>query len=555
MNLTSIRRRVATAAAGLGLLALAACGASTASDTDTAASASSLAVPALSTPAETHADADDGEYDTSEATTITLADGASEVSGSGAAVEGDVVTVSAPGTYVVSGSLSDGQLVVNSTADGKVRLVLDGVSITSSTTSPLVVTQSDETVVILADGSTNTLSDAAASGDDDETEDAPNATLFSQDDLTIAGTGELSVTGLSNDGIASKDGLVILSGDITVKASDDGIRGKDYVVFSGGTATVTAGGDGLKSDNDDAAEPGWVQVDAGTITLDAGSDGVDAIGAVYVTDGSLTVSKSEEGLEAAAIDIAGGTVDVTSTDDGLNATYSSSDESTDAAEGSAAEDSAGQGGEMPQGERPSGAPEGGMPEGGEMPEGGGMPGGGGGGGMGGDQSQDGVLLTISGGTTHISAGGDGFDSNGAAEITGGTILIDGPAQGGNGSIDVNGDFDVTGGTLVAAGTSSMAVTPAEDSEQGWVAASVSASAGQLVAIADSDGTVVAAYVVEQDSQLVTASTDGIKLGEEYDVYVGDASSATGYSTDVSLDGLTKSTTVTANEYAGGGMGG
>lgn len=541
MNLTSIRRRVAAVAAGLGLLALAACGAGTTSGTDTASATSSLTVPTLSTPAETHADADDGEYDAAEATTITLADGASEVSGSGATVEGDVVTVSEPGTYVVSGSLSDGQLVVDSDADGKVELVLDGVSITSSTTSPLVVTQSDETVVILADGSSNTLSDAAASGDDDETEDAPNATLFSQDDLTIAGTGALSVTGLSNDGIASKDGLVILSGDITVKASDDGIRGKDYLVVSGGTATVTAGGDGLKSDNDDTAEPGWVQVDAGTITLDAGSDGVDAIGAIYVTDGSLTVSKSEEGLEAAAIDIAGGTVDVTSTDDGLNATYSSSDESTDAA----AEDSAGQDGEMPQGERPSGAPEGGMPGGG-----------GGGSGMGGEQSQDGVLLTISGGTTHISAGGDGFDSNGAAEITGGTILIDGPAQGGNGSIDVNGDFDVTGGTLVAAGTSSMPVVPAEDSEQGWVAASVSASAGQLVAITDSDGTVVAAYVVEQDSQLVIASAEGITSGEEYDVYVGDPGPATGYSTDVSIDGLTKSTTVTANEYAGGGgMGG
>ncbi|HPU13431.1 MAG TPA: carbohydrate-binding domain-containing protein, partial [Aeromicrobium sp.] len=308
---------VATAAIG----ALGACGSnSTETGTESGTSAAAGAdIPAyVSTLADTHADENDGDYDASKASTIKLADGATKVTagsdGGKAKVSGDVVTISTAGTYLISGTLSDGQIVVNSEADGKVVLVLDGANVTSGTTSPIQVIQADETVVVLADGSTNTLADSAKSGADDEEDDAPNATLWSADDLTIAGTGTLNVKGLSNDAITSKDGLVILSGKINVDAVDDGIRGKDYLVVADGTINVDADGDGFKSDKDSfdtaddetEADLGSVAILGGKISIAAGDDGVHAEGGLTVSAGTIDISKSEEGLEGAAILISGG---------------------------------------------------------------------------------------------------------------------------------------------------------------------------------------------------------------------------------------------------------
>jgi hypothetical protein len=495
------RSRRWTAGAGVGLLLLlGGCGFATTEAAESAADASAESVSFVS-PAQTHADADDGEYDTAGATTITLADGGSRVSGSGAAVEGDVVTITSAGTYLLSGTLSDGRIVVASGQEGKVRLVLDGVDITSADTSPVIVTEADEVVVILADGSTNTLSDSTASGSDDDTEDAPTATLFSMADLTIAGSGRLDVTGASNDGIGGKDGVVILSGTVTVTATDDGIRGKDYLVVQGGTVNVTAGGDGLKCDNDGTDELGWFQLDDGTVTVAAGDDGVDAVGAVNVASGTLTVTRSTEGLEAARITVAGGTVDVTATDDGLNATDGSS----------------------------SG---------------------------GGEAEQSGVLLTVRGGQVTVTAGGDALDSNGSAVITGGVTILNGPTTGGNGILDVNGTLLVNGGTLVAAGTSSMATVPSTDSEQGWLAVTFGTTvrAGQRIVVTDSSGEVVGSYVVTVATAMFELASDAITAGEDYTVYVGDAGDASGYGTSGSVDGLTEMSTVTAGEFAGGSGG-
>ncbi|WP_051551842.1 carbohydrate-binding domain-containing protein [Nocardioides sp. URHA0020] len=506
MKKTTLRHRMAALGTAAVLTLATACGSSadggttatgTSGGTGTVASAT-----AFMTLDDTHADTDDGDYSADGATTIALADGGTEVDGDGATVKGDVVTITTAGTYIVSGTLTDGQIVVDSPGDGKVDIVLDNADITSASTSPLVVTEADEAVVILAADSVNSLADAAASTADDDSDDAPTATLFSMADLTIAGTGTLEVAGNSNDGIASKDGLVILSGTIDVTATDDGIRGKDYLVIAGGTLDVTSGGDGLKSDNETEGEPGTVQLDAGQVTISAGDDGVDAIGAINVADGTLTVAKSTEGLEAAQISIADGTVDVTAQDDGINAT---------------------------NGETAGG----------------------------GEDAQEGVLASISGGDVHVVvAQGDGIDSNGSATITGGTTVVEAGSAGGGGtgSLDVNGSFPVTGGTLVALG--GMSSAPSTDSDEGWVAATLTtpAEAGQVVAVVDSDGDVVARYVVPEATSSVIVAAEGITNGQDHDLYVGDAGSDTGFSTGGSTSGLTKAGTVTAGEFTGG-MGG
>lgn len=239
--------------------------------------------------------------------------------GEGVEVDGSTITIVAPGTYRVSGTLDDGQIVVDVPDDGVVRLVLDGVDITSSTTSAIAVMDADEAVVMLADGSQNVLSDAGQYVYPDAGTDEPNAVLFSAADLTVAGNGSLHVSGNSNDGIASKDSLTIAGGTITVTAVDDGIRGKDTLVIDGATVTVEAAGDGLKADNDEDASLGNVSVLSGTVAVAAGDDGVHAEGVATIAGGAIAVTTSYEGIEGDEIVISGGDVSIVSSDDGINA--------------------------------------------------------------------------------------------------------------------------------------------------------------------------------------------------------------------------------------------
>jgi hypothetical protein len=227
---------------------------------------------------DTHYDADDLTWDAASEVAVTLADGASKAAAGtpsdAVKVDGDTVTITAAGTYRLSGSLSDGQVVVAAGEEDVVRIILDGASITSSTGSPFVVQSANEAIVYLEDGTTSTLSDAATYAD--QGSDAPNAALYSMADLTIAGSGSLTVDGNYNDGISAKDGLVLAAGTVTVDAADDGIVGKDYAVLLDGAYQVTAAGDGFKSDNEEDEGRGWLLINGGTINVSAGDDGIKA---------------------------------------------------------------------------------------------------------------------------------------------------------------------------------------------------------------------------------------------------------------------------------------
>ena len=289
-------------------LALTACGTSLGSIADVGATTSSgttssaVATTATDGSYTIHAQADDVDYDASTAKTIALGSGN--------------VEITEPGTYILTGTLSNGQVIVNSSAEGKVRIVLSNASITNSSGAAIDVRAADEVVVVLAEGTSNSLTDG--SGYDTSGEDAADAALFSMADLTIGGTGSLIVTGNTADGIASKDGLVILGGTITVKAADDGIRGKDYLVIQDGTLDVTSAQDGLKSTNETDAQYGDIVISGGTVTVNAGDDGAHAEGDLAITGGTVTIAKSSEGLEGHTITIAGGSTTVTSSDDGLD---------------------------------------------------------------------------------------------------------------------------------------------------------------------------------------------------------------------------------------------
>lgn len=454
--------------------------------------------------------------ETAGETAVSLDGDSATVSGGGAAADGSTVTISEPGTYRISGTLDDGQVVVDSAADGVVRLVLDGADITSSSGSAVAVTQADDVSVVLADGSANSLTDAATYAD--TTEDAPNAALFSADSMAISGTGSLDVTGRSNDGIASKDGLVITAGDITVTAVDDGVRGKDFLVVTGGTLDVDAQDDGLKADNedgtnDDGETVGYAALLGGDVTVAAGDDGVHAESDLVIADVKLTVTESVEGIEGAHVLVASGTVDVTSSDDGFNAAGGTSTTSEDAP----ADGELPPGGEPPtSGEMPTGEP----PQGGG-PGGGGQDGGGqGGGGQGGgggmpDEAAGDFSLVVMGGDVTVDAEGDGLDSNGTLTVSGGSVTVFGPTQGGNGSLDSAGAITVDGGTLLAVGTSSMLQTPGDDSE-GWVAATFDTlGSGTELAVVDSAGNAVAEVTLTKDAQAVVLASPDVTSGAQY----------------------------------------
>lgn len=422
--------------------------------------------------ADSHAQADDLDYDAAAAISITLADGDTTTgSQTGVSIDGDIVTITAPGSYVVSGTLSDGRIVVNSEAEGKVRLVLDDADITSATGAAIDIRAADEVVVVLADGSTNALADGT--GYDTSADDAANAALFSMADLTIGGAGSLVVTGNTNDGIASKDGLVILSGTITVTAADDGIRGKDYLIIADGTVEVTATGDGLTSDNETDDTVGYLLIQGGKLTVGAGDDGAHAEGDLAVQGGTVTIDESTEGLEGATVTIAGGQISVTASDDGLNATAGTSDT-----------------------------------------DGGGM-------------QSDGSLLTISGGTLTVDSGGDGLDSNGAVVITGGNTVVAGPTTDGNAALDSNGGITVSGGSLFAAGAAGMAETPGADSSTGWVAVTFDqpVTAGQTITI-ESGGEVIARYTAVKDTASLIVADPAIDDGASYEVAVDGSATTT-----------------------------
>ena len=226
--------------------------------------------------AEAHDDAKSYSLDANKATLITLNGDTIKADGKGVTVDGSKATITAAGTYSIRGTLADGQIIVNTKDKEPVKLILNGATLSSASSAPIYVMDAEETVIILADNTENRISDGKKYVFANPTDDEPNAAIFSKSDLTIYGGGSLTVTGNFNDGIASKDGLVIASGTIAITAADDGIRGKDYLVVRDGRITVNAKGDGLKSDDAEDATKGYIAIENGVLKITAGGDAIQA---------------------------------------------------------------------------------------------------------------------------------------------------------------------------------------------------------------------------------------------------------------------------------------
>lgn len=283
----------------------------------------------------------DASYDASSATVITLSGDSASVQGAGAQASAAGVVISSAGTYIVSGELTDGQLLVDAGDDDKVQLVLAGATIHNEDGPAIYVRNADKCFVTLDAGTENNLSDGSSYALEDDS-DEPYATLFSRCDLTLNGSGTLNVTSAYRHAVCSKDDLVVVSGTYNISAVEDGLRGHDSVKVRDGVFAIQAGGDGIKSNKDDDPTKGFVSIDGGTFDIQAGDDAVQGKTLVRLTGGSMAVAANDDAfhsdlemhllgasMEAGAGDDAfhaetkltvdGGTVNVTSCNEGYEA--------------------------------------------------------------------------------------------------------------------------------------------------------------------------------------------------------------------------------------------
>lgn len=547
--------------------------------------------------------------------TVSFTEGGIKLTGNGvtASEAPNTVNITAQGTYVIEGTLDDGQIVIDTQDSEKVKLILNGVSLSCSTGPAIYVKSAPKKVILYtADGSVNILSDGNSYVVPDEEqvegEVYPNACVYSCEDLKLDGEGTLYINGNADKGVNIKDDLEICGGTVVVRSAGVGIRGNDSITVEGGNITITSGADGIKTANTDdgkgvfnilggkmyissigdgissssglyftngtaviatkdavqssiSAEsnvgvqdlraksaayydelrgpggmppgggmggmPGGgmmegnsnkstisakglkavgelvisggsitvtseddgihsddiVKINGGSIYLEATDDGIHADNYLFINSGTLEIAKSYEGIEAHSITINGGTNRITASDDGTNANGGTSSMGGGMRPwaGSATESSA-------------------------------------------DDSSIIPTLTVNGGYTIIDASGDGLDSNSMIYMTGGTVIVYGPTNSGNGAIDYgdsqSDSFTISGGTLLAVGAAGMAQAAQNDGQAVLAAAMRSSlSEGTVIGILDGD-TLIAAFKLPKSMSSIVYSSPALTAGKEYTVVYG-----------------------------------
>lgn len=438
------------------------------------------------------------DYDEENAVKITLADGASKVEGSGVTIDGDVITIAKEGTYVLSGELTNGQIVVSAKDTEKVEIVLNGVSIQNANSACIYLLPADKVFVTTAEGTENTLKVNGAFVAKDENN--IDGAVFAKTDLCLKGEGTLAIEDAYGNGVVSKDDLKVTSGTYQITASGHGLEGKDSVRIANANITITADQDGLHSGNDEDESKGWIYIQSGNVTIKAGDDGIYADKEVRIDGGKVAVTDSYEGIEGQVINIVDGTVDVKASDDGVNAGGGSDTETTGTQKDKFAAD-------------------------------------------------ENCVLSILGGTITVDADGDGVDSNGTINVSGGTIYISGPTNDGNGALDTGSEATITGGTVIAAGSSGMAVNFGSNSTQGTILVTLDETVSGEVKLLDANGTELAAYTPTKEYSSVVVSAAGVKDSGTYTLVTGDKE------TEVTMDGLVYGESKGMGGGPGGGHGG
>ncbi len=517
----------------------------------------------------------DGDWDTSDATVITLSDDGITISGDGAyEYDGDLV-ISQAGTYVISGTLSNGSIIVDAYDSSKVWILLNGVDITCEDDAAIQIDQADKVFLTLAEGTENYLT-TGDSYSEEAVDDGTGGAIYSHDDLTINGSGSLTITTSYEHGIEVNDSLVITGGNITITCPEDGLHVNDSIAITGATLTISAEDDGIHCD-------GSVTIAGGTILITDAYEGIEG-STIEVTDGDITIYCSDDGFNAtdgSSTDVMGGgnmggnmdenmdgnmggmgrgmqnnqdsssddtsssdtqdsTSSTSSSDDTASSTSSSDSSSSTTKTKTTADtiyltvydstdsDSSDEDTTTTDDTDTTSTDE--------------------------DSEESEVWIHISGGTVRIynesGMDADGLDSNGDIIISGGYVYISLNNTGMNNALDYgsenNGVLEINGGTVVAAGSSGMLESVSDTSTQASITYTLSdgAEAGSTVTLTDSEGNVILSYTVEYAFSAVTLSTEGMEVGETYTLTIGDTT-----------EEITLSEVVYSNSTSGGMMGG
>ena len=489
-------------------------------------------------------------HDESQASQITLADQTATVTGQGASFSDQTLTITQAGTYVLTGIGKNIKLVVEAADTDQVHLVFQNLTLEGEGTL-LQINKAQEVVISLAEGSQNALTESQASGDEEV-----KATIHSQVPLTLNGTGNLTLTALTKNALEVEDDLKVLGGTYTVKAANHGFKAEGALAIEAATLTIEAGKDGLHAEHDETTERANISLNPTQLSIAATEDGVDAGNELTIKGGTITVSQSEEGLEARVIRQLGGDVTIKSSDDGVNASAGSSSKTSDTSatskttDASATSNTADTSSSASQATTDSAtastsasqstadpaatsqtdqanqdknqtppAPTAGQapPQGGQPPQNGQGPGGMPPGGQ--EESDPSLQIILEGGTLTIDAEGDGIDSNGTVSISGGSLVVNGSVQGGNGPLDAAGDITITGGRVWALGTSDMLQGFAQGSTQASITANIAGTAGQTLIILDAKGKEVARQTASKDFQAVIMSSADLVDGQTYTIQV------------------------------------
>ena len=467
------------------------------------------------------------------------------------------VDITEPGVYRLSGQVADGSIRVAPATEGDVWLLLDGVSVHNESGAALTSDGCDKLLLTLAEGSVNSLTQGSAA----PAEEDNDAAIYVRDDLTINGTGALTIESAYLDGINCRDSLRIVSGEITVNAVDDGLVGKDEVTIGGGTITITAQtGDGIKATNDEDADRGFVAIAGGTLTITTGegsasvsqtaSDGwgsrggweqeaeedtpsqkgVKAETTLTVSGGVLSIDSVDDALHAVDVAISGGEMTLATGDDGVHAdntlTVSGGTitvtRSYEGLEGAAMTLSGGEisitasddGINGAGGDSATTTDEGTFGASGRF---------------GRDRfaSSTGTIL-ISGGMISVNASGDGVDVNGDLEMTGGELYVNGPQSSGNGALDYDGSFTLTGGTVIAVGAAGMAQGVSDPAIPGTA---MNVSGSGALEVLDNAGNVLVHFEPLRDYSHVVVYSDRFADGESYTLTLGGESQTVQMTTD------------------------
>lgn len=514
----------------------------------------------------------------------------------------ETVEITAPGTYLLSGTLSEKSIHVNCNEKGTIRLILNGVDIANSTAAPIIIEEAKKVIITLAEGTNNTVTDSRNTTADEEY----SAAVSSKADLTINGKGTLTVNAKYRNGIKSSDDLKIVSGTFNIDSKEDGIVGKDLLSVRDGNYTIIAGTDGMKSTYDTDTSKGNIVIEGGQFQITSQNDGIQSQNILAVSNGIFTIktgtgasealktnnnvnsrerfdwgttttatsdnSESIKGLKSEnATYITGGTYTIDSQDDSIHSNGQividdgtfylntgddgiHADSSIEINGGSIDIQKSYEGIEaekitINQGNISIVSSDDGINAANGSSTGFSMGGGMKNNGQGVAEnaaSSSTILLTINGGTITVNADGDGIDSNGSVIVNGGEVVVMGPTNNNNAALDFDSQFEINGGTLMAFGSNGMLEVPTSATNGCCLVTTFeSQAANSVFELKDSSGNIIMNYtpVKTYSSAIVYAET--IKSQSQYTIKAGNSSTE-----------LTATESVTTNGNVGmGGMSG